>query len=1153
MDMRPQSHRSLGMHVIPPFFETLTPDPVGTGLLRSGAPPKEGDLEMVTMSIPLSAAKALGYYKKENYYQQNSEIGHFHGKGLEALGLSLGQEVSKETFEAALNGFHAQSGQPLVRNAGEPERRAGIDISTFPPKSFSLEVQGLLQNGHAERAQELRDAHLRANQRAMELVEKEFAKAKVWDGERIIEVEPLGVAWATFGHDNTRATDSGIVDPLEHAHNFLLNTVSYHDADGKIRTGTMQNAEIYRAKMLLGQMFRNELAKEVRGLGYDLEVNAKTGFFELAGYSRVQIEEFSGRSVELRKKLEAYELEIGREVANHAKVLDVINAKTKNAKNKLDLEKWQEETKERMAQAGLGEAFFENRAQKAKGPEFVPPHLIQEHISRAAESIIANESVFSEKKLLLECMKHGLHHGFTMEHYRTALVENTTICALETGVYSTHEMTHKEAEILAQVENGIGTQKPLLDAEVVQKHIRITEAQKGFRMTEGQKEFIEAVLTCRDRFMAIRGLAGSGKTFSVENIRKIAEAENLNVEFRGIAFMAKAAEGLEKDSGIQSSTIQKFLIEEEKNPRNENSPLRILILDEAGMVGSAQWHQLQEHAEKTNSRIVFVGDDTQFQSVSAGGAFQGVLENTDIQTVTMSQIMRQETVHMKDAVRNLTAQQAKEALQILAQADALHELGTDESIEAISKEYWRLKEAHKNEKKARDREPLVIASKNDQKQKLNEAIRAQNTNLGVGHKITTKESVNLNGTAAQYARSYEIGMLLQIEGAKRGTLYEVVGQVGDRTIRVRSGRSTQDINVYERYNEIQTFKEVQRDYAANDRIIFSKNIDSRKDGFNVKNGEVATIVKIENGMVTVRSDNGCEKSFDVARHNFFERGYAVTDFKSQGMTSRNVLALADSQMANLNSLYVQTSRATHNFQLFTSNKEELLSNVGQRQLKRSTINYLQKKEAIYEHRKNATSSSRIRESNIQSAHGADGLSGRGRSLQRMPFLDVVRSGKSSAKKRPEMLLHGGENAHLGARNGNHHGVRRANHSLGHVGSRLKTAVSLAWKKAYRAYQERIMLRPSRPSWRESLNIHKITPNVVKEEAQKEEKNKLTPHEERMAFIKGETENLLSNVRFYHSTPMSNDRTSDVERMSNDTYDTSNGRSLKIQKAQRRKR
>src|SRR3546814_15915260 len=95
---------------------------------------------MLSVAPVRSASGAANYFAKddfkENYYTADgsSEVSMWEGEGADALGLQ--GEVSKDAFEAILNGILPNcEGVAQVEN-----RRAGVDLTLSLPKSASVLV-----------------------------------------------------------------------------------------------------------------------------------------------------------------------------------------------------------------------------------------------------------------------------------------------------------------------------------------------------------------------------------------------------------------------------------------------------------------------------------------------------------------------------------------------------------------------------------------------------------------------------------------------------------------------------------------------------------------------------------------------------------------------------------------------------------------------------------------------------------------------------------------------------------------------------------------------------------------------------------------------------------------------------------------------------
>ena len=126
-----------------------------------------------------------------------------------------------------------------------------------------------------------------------------------------------------------------------------------------------------------------------------------------------------------------------------------------------------------------------------------------------------------------------------------------------------------------------------------------------------------------DRLVLIVGPAGAGKT----TMLRAAVADFHDVQHRalfGLAPTAKAARVLERETGMPADTVAKLLYEWARPDGPDLSwrlPGATLVVDEAGMLNTADLHQLTRLADRQEWRLVLVGDPRQLQAVGRGGMF----------------------------------------------------------------------------------------------------------------------------------------------------------------------------------------------------------------------------------------------------------------------------------------------------------------------------------------------------------------------------------------------------------------------------------------------------------------------------------------------------------------------------------------------------
>ncbi|MEZ5378221.1 MAG: AAA family ATPase [Acidimicrobiales bacterium] len=140
--------------------------------------------------------------------------------------------------------------------------------------------------------------------------------------------------------------------------------------------------------------------------------------------------------------------------------------------------------------------------------------------------------------------------------------------------------------------------------------------------TEGldpsQAAAVETVLGDGNQVSVIVGPAGHGKTTTVARVADAWRAEHGDVI--GLAPSAQASRLL-ADAGIEAETVDAWLL-------NPQLPVRgMVIVDEAGMVGTAHLDRLRAHAVEVGVKVVLVGDPEQLAAVrKAGGVLADVVE-----------------------------------------------------------------------------------------------------------------------------------------------------------------------------------------------------------------------------------------------------------------------------------------------------------------------------------------------------------------------------------------------------------------------------------------------------------------------------------------------------------------------------------------------
>ena len=293
---------------------------------------------------------------------------------------------------------------------------------------------------------------------------------------------------------------------------------------------------------------------------------------------------------------------------------------------------------------------------------------------------------------------------------------------------------------------------------------------EGGTLGEEQRLAFGHVTRSRDLAVVV-GYAGTGKSTMLGAARQAWKAEGYTV--RGAALSGIAAEGLEGGSGITSRTIASW---EHAWAQDKETlgPRDVLVMDEAGMVGSRQMDRVLTAVRASGAKLVLVGDHEQLQAIEAGAAFRAIVERVGAAEIT--EVRRQLVSWQREATRELATGRTGEALTRYQAAGMIRRYATDEAALTGVIDGWQA---------ARERVPgerqIILAHTREDARALNEAARAKRRDageLGEDHVLSTELG----------PRSFAVGdhvYFLRNErglggvGVKNGTLGTIVAIDGD--------------------------------------------------------------------------------------------------------------------------------------------------------------------------------------------------------------------------------------------------------------------------------------------------------------------------------------------------------------------------------------
>jgi Ti-type conjugative transfer relaxase TraA len=165
----------------------------------------------------------------------------------------------------------------------------------------------------------------------------------------------------------------------------------------------------------------------------------------------------------------------------------------------------------------------------------------------------------------------------------------------------------------------------------------------------------------------LEGLAGTGKSHLLGAAREVWEQSGYEV--RAAALAGKAAKGLADGSGMRSQTLHSLLADL-KDGRDRLSERTVLVIDEAGMIGSRQFAEVLEAVDRAQAKVVLVGDANQLQPIEAGQLFERI--GAEVGRASLTDIRRQRHEVDREMVRALARGDARTALESLQSRGRVH-------------------------------------------------------------------------------------------------------------------------------------------------------------------------------------------------------------------------------------------------------------------------------------------------------------------------------------------------------------------------------------------------------------------------------------------------------------------------------------------------
>jgi conjugative relaxase-like TrwC/TraI family protein len=837
-----------------------------------------------------SAAGAKNYYTSASmadYYMKDSQelTGIWRGQGAARLGLS--GAVQKEAWDRLCDNRHPVTGESLTPRR-KKDRRVGYDFNFHVPKSASL-LYGLTQD---DRILDAFRASVDETMRDMELE----VKTRVRKGGKNEDRVAGNLIWGEFVHKTARPI-GGIPDPHLHAHCFVFN-VTFDEKEDRWKAA--QFGALKSDASFFEGVFHARMSRRMAELGLPTE-RTRNGW-ELGGIDKSTLKKFSRRRALIEKTAAELEVEAEKEwqeaLANgkkaEKKVITTydLGATTREPKQKtLSMEEVRKEWRSRLTSDELSGLM---RVAECVGGTPIPENIrgAKEAAWLATEHCFERRSVVAERELLAQAFKRSVGLA-SVQATEQAIRDQNLIVAERDGrrLVTTNQVLEEEQKMTAFARRGRGA-CPRLGQGV--------HEFKEQKLNDGQRRAVLHVLNSPDRVIIVRGGAGVGKTTALREAVDAIEANGKQVFT--FAPSADASRGVLRMEGFTNAdTVSRLLVDEKLQEQIKG---HVILVDEAGLLGTRAMSRLFDLADKTDARVILSGDRFQHGSVERGAALRLLETEAGLIPASIKDIQRQKGAY-KQVVQALSEGRVQDGFRQLDELGWVREVAEADRYKVLATDYVAAVSAGKS--------ALVVSPTRIEGERISEEIRSELTRagkLGEGRQFRTVVNANLTEAERRDPLNYRPDDVLIFHQNAKGY------RKGERIV---AGEGPLPLDQASRF---QVFHQGAIPLAAGDVVRVTRNGKSADGEHRLNNGATYAIrgftksgdIRLANGWI-VAKDFG-----------HFAHGYVATSHASQGKTVDRVFIGQSSDAGPASSreqFYVSVSRAKEQATIYTDDKQAL--------------------------------------------------------------------------------------------------------------------------------------------------------------------------------------------------------------------------------------
>jgi len=850
---------------------------------------------MLSTKVLQSVGSSKSYFLGQDDYYLRDAIDIYKnqwlGQGAKKLGLD--GSVDPRVFERLLSGILPNGDQLGKTQNGKIQHRPGFDLTFSAPKSVSI----LAEIGQDAR---IYKAHDKAVETAIAYIERSCAQArKTVLGKTGFE-NTQNLIVAIFKHDTSRK-----LDPQLHTHAVVMNVTQRVDgkwrslASDKFGYADGANGFIERVrhnKVYFGAIYRSVLAYELKLLGYEIVKTHIDGRFEIAGVPTEVLKHFSQR----REEIQDFLKEKGWD---GSKAADFVTLETRTRKENVSPELLHKVWLERSLQLGFDPQEMIRGLEKKDPQPYISTDNAEVAMDYAMQHLSERDVRLSQHKLVNVAATHAIGEvSFpNIIGAMEKLIDNKTLIPLESKgdkYYTTAELLKAETHL---IDIAMRNRNSVSFLNAVGK--------KGGLSSE-QFRALKNIASSTDRFVAIDGISGSGKTTVLDSIHLLAKESGLQV-FNLTPTQAQAKDWYQR-SGFSTDTISSFL--------KKDKPVDVILIDNAQLVSARQLSALFDKVESLNARAILAGDTRAYLPIEAGAPFAQLIKS-GLKTEVLTKIQREQQFKGRvNAAFKGDMDRALSKVKVIEQPDE------KKRFLAIAEHYVSLRST--------DRQSTLILMPNKKEcGNVNDIIHKklqENGELRGKHEVLDIYlSRSMTKAELCSAKNYAVGNVVRFNTdlselkVSKGE-YQRISSIDAVSNSLYFGSENKAKQLFlDRTLNIEVFNHEQREIIEGEKIQVFRS----KQG--ITSGDILTVKEIKARNLTVVTDSGNKLKFnrkDLSNFHF-DYAYSMTPYRAQHLSLKVVIAHNSSEhfATNQRSFYKELAQSTKETYLYTGNREAILN------------------------------------------------------------------------------------------------------------------------------------------------------------------------------------------------------------------------------------